>query len=56
MSPTIGDQRVRCPGSDKPPARTYWGHAYCQLCGKRWAVKSNGMVRRHSATTRQNSS
>uniref|UniRef100_A0AB39AKS4 C2H2-type domain-containing protein n=1 Tax=Mycolicibacterium phage phi1_186018 TaxID=3236641 RepID=A0AB39AKS4_9CAUD len=49
---------VRCSGSDKAPARTFRGHAYCAACGRRFAVKANGMVRRHfsRASSRQNSS
>ncbi|QNJ56159.1 hypothetical protein KNV18_gp80 [Mycobacterium phage Heath] len=49
MQATTAEQRVRCSGSDKAPARTFRGHAYCAACGRRFAEKANGMVRRHSA-------
>ncbi|ABD58205.1 hypothetical protein PBI_COOPER_88 [Mycobacterium phage Cooper] len=39
---------MRCPGSGKAPARTFRGHAYCAVCGKHWAERADGMVRRHA--------
>ncbi|AHJ88586.1 hypothetical protein Jolie1_086 [Mycobacterium phage Julie1] len=39
----------RCPGSGEWPHRNYKGRAECQICGKRFAPKLDGRVRRHPA-------
>lgn len=42
----------RCTGSDSPPWRTSRGRAVCDVCGKRFALRTDGMVRRHAEAPR----
>jgi hypothetical protein len=44
---TVVRREVRCPGSDKTPARVWRGKAECRICGVRFEPKADGMVRRH---------